>query len=539
MGLTRAAEDFELDAEGSGYCQRAIDIFTGLASEYPDEPLYRMRLARAYNSFGCANYHVDELEELEIAPGIIDKAIAIYARLVDEYPDEPLYQQGLALAYSNLGCIRSKLEQADLAIDSYRKAISIYESLCADENLILGPTIWQRRISLDSTHNDLYAIKLRQIYNLSSTYQGLLEHLIDDQSTQVTEIKLRLAGIAYLCEFNAKKPIATGIAVGMHFVLDNLSLDYPSPFLDRLATLEHPNFLGSGLIKEFGYEFIDSPPDNLDKCQEEVIKTGERLIRENPSQLSYRAGLAILLREICAKRYERGQVGEAVSIQQKVVEIFKQIYTVHPPMFYSELSGRFHPLGKEYQLLADLQRETGQLEQAAATVQAMITILHSSRSYELPFKYLILADLQEEMGQLDDAIRSRNSCISTYRLNVSGARPWIRSQECYDLACLFSLSSAAVMKDNNLPESKRTKLADKHAAHAMELLKDAGKFSVLDFKFPNQMGGISGSYRPAPPAFLKEPENVAHMKQDPDLDPLRERDDFKKLVKKLEEDLQK
>ena len=32
------------------------------------------------------------------------------------------------------------------------------------------------------------------------------------------------------------------------------------------------------------------------------------------------------------------------------------------------------------------------------------------------------------------------------------------------------------------------------------------------------------------------PAKVAHMKKDPDLDPLRERDDFKQLGKDLEED---
>jgi hypothetical protein len=81
----------------------------------------------------------------------------------------------------------------------------------------------------------------------------------------------------------------------------------------------------------------------------------------------------------------------------------------------------------------------------------------------------------------------------------------------YDLACIFSLSAAAAAKDTKLPEPERDKLPDKYAARAVELLAKAG---------------ASGHF--------KDPARVEHLKKDSDLDPLRTREDYKKLLANLE-----
>jgi hypothetical protein len=69
----------------------------------------------------------------------------------------------------------------------------------------------------------------------------------------------------------------------------------------------------------------------------------------------------------------------------------------------------------------------------------------------------------------------------------------------YDAACIFSLASATVKED--------VKLQERYAARAMELLRQAVQKGFQD---------------------------VAHMKKDTDLDPLREREDFQKLIRELE-----
>ena len=79
------------------------------------------------------------------------------------------------------------------------------------------------------------------------------------------------------------------------------------------------------------------------------------------------------------------------------------------------------------------------------------------------------------------------------------------------------LRASRLRRDEELAEVDRATLVDKYAVRAMELLTEA---------------------RTA--GYFKEAKNIAHAKDtDTDLDPLRDRDDFKQLLKGLEEDLQK
>jgi tetratricopeptide (TPR) repeat protein len=81
----------------------------------------------------------------------------------------------------------------------------------------------------------------------------------------------------------------------------------------------------------------------------------------------------------------------------------------------------------------------------------------------------------------------------------------------YNGACVYSLASAAARKDAKLSDKERVRLEQEYADRAMELLRQA----------------VNRGYRLA--------ADVAHMKTDTDLDPLRRRDDFRKLMASLEE----
>ena len=86
-----------------------------------------------------------------------------------------------------------------------------------------------------------------------------------------------------------------------------------------------------------------------------------------------------------------------------------------------------------------------------------------------------------------------------------------RAGNLYNAARLLSLACGAAAKDENLAETDRTTLAEKYATRAVAFLLE-----------DRALG------------YFKAPEKVAHMKKDADLDPLRERDDFKQLLKELE-----
>src|SRR5262249_2952185 len=77
----------------------------------------------------------------------------------------------------------------------------------------------------------------------------------------------------------------------------------------------------------------------------------------------------------------------------------------------------------------------------------------------------------------------------------------------YNASCTLSRCVALALKDSSLSESRRKELAQNYASQAMALLRQA----------------VAKGYK-----------DVAHMKKDTDLDPIRGREDFKKLVAELE-----
>jgi tetratricopeptide (TPR) repeat protein len=76
----------------------------------------------------------------------------------------------------------------------------------------------------------------------------------------------------------------------------------------------------------------------------------------------------------------------------------------------------------------------------------------------------------------------------------------------YDAACVFALSVPAAAKDAGLTPAERTKLAEQYATRAVSLLRQAMRAGYKD---------------------------VEHMKKNADLDPLRSRDDFQKLIAEM------
>jgi hypothetical protein len=82
----------------------------------------------------------------------------------------------------------------------------------------------------------------------------------------------------------------------------------------------------------------------------------------------------------------------------------------------------------------------------------------------------------------------------------------------YDAACIFALASAAAGKDAKLSTAEHQKLAEQYAVQSLARLAAAR---------------VAG--------FFQDARQVAHLEKDPDLDILRARADFKKLLAELKD----
>ena len=118
-----------------------------------------------------------------------------------------------------------------------------------------------------------------------------------------------------------------------------------------------------------------------------------------------------------------------------------------------------------------------------------------------------MVSVTARVGRAITLARQGDHARATDDVEALAGRDGLTNANVYDLACLFSLSSAAAGRDETLSAADRARLKAKHAERAMELLEKA----------------VAMGYR-----------HPTAMRADPDLEPLRDRDDFRKLLADLE-----
>ena len=111
---------------------------------------------------------------------------------------------------------------------------------------------------------------------------------------------------------------------------------------------------------------------------------------------------------------------------------------------------------------------------------------------------MVLTAAHAGLLEREDAVRTAETCRDL---------GWNAPAYAYNAACFLSLCVPIVAKHDGLDATQREEAAQFYGDAAMKLLRDA----------------VSKGYK-----------DVAHMKKDTDLDPLRPRDDFQKLIAELE-----
>jgi tetratricopeptide (TPR) repeat protein len=110
---------------------------------------------------------------------------------------------------------------------------------------------------------------------------------------------------------------------------------------------------------------------------------------------------------------------------------------------------------------------------------------------------MVLTEAHAGLLEREDAVRTAETCRDL---------GWNASADAYNAACFLSQCAPIVAKHDKLDATQRKEAAQFYGDAAMKLLHDA----------------VSKGYK-----------RVAHMKKDTDPDPLRQRDDFQKLVAEL------
>jgi tetratricopeptide (TPR) repeat protein len=197
--------------------------------------------------------------------------------------------------------------------------------------------------------------------------------------------------------------------------------------------------------------------------------------------------------------YFTGRPGQAEQIMQQSLLTFEKLVREHP-----DVPEFTYDLGRCHLELARTAELGDRLDVAVARYDKAIAILDDalSKGYEAARESAVKARGQRAIT----FAKQGNYARATGEAEALARREGLTGLNVYDVACVYSRSSAAAGRDEQLSPADRARIKAQHAERAMDLLKRA----------------VAMGYR-----------HPAVMKSDHDLDAIRDRADFRKLLAEL------
>jgi serine/threonine-protein kinase len=140
--------------EALGGYRDALAIQQKLADDFPAEPTYRKILALTHNNLGIL---LAEKKQHEKAAEHYHKALVLQKKLTGEFPDAHDYRQDLAATHGNLAMLLKGQNQWDKSALQYQEALALVQKLAADH-----PGVAKHRKFLALAHQHLGDLWARQ-----------------------------------------------------------------------------------------------------------------------------------------------------------------------------------------------------------------------------------------------------------------------------------------------------------------------------------------------------------------------------------------
>jgi tetratricopeptide (TPR) repeat protein len=208
-----------------------------------------------------------------------------------------------------------------------------------------------------------------------------------------------------------------------------------------------------------------------------------------------RTNLGHILRDTGRPNEAEQALGAALDLRRKLVDEFR----THPE-YRGDLADTANSLASLIRANKGYDAARRLAEEAFTHIQAALNANPKSPSFREAYRGCLINLIESHLG------------LTNHAKAVEGAEELARfghdsSDDLYDAACYVSRCILLAERDDRLPEAQRRERATAYANRAMQVLQQAIKRGFRD---------------------------MAHMKQDTDLEPLRGRDDFGQLFMKVE-----
>jgi tetratricopeptide (TPR) repeat protein len=458
-----------------GY-QEAIALRRKLMDDFPGVPQHRQDLALTYSLLGHGFFDLGKQQERETA---LRQALVLREKLATDFPDEPEYRFDEANSHKELGWLLYNRGKYAGAESSYRRALALY-----DQQRGASPAVAKYRRDMAETHRVLGQLLMdqRKFAAAEAAHRqaiALMGKLVDEFPA-VPDYRARLAvshqdlGATFNHQGKQRETEASHRAALA--IQEKLAADFPAvPDYQRDLALLYHN-LGDSLRLQGKQE------------AETVVRQGlaiaEKLVAEFPTEPEYRFLLGMTQNVMGAT---------ILSINKEPVKALpwldKGIATLEEALRRGGSIDRVQfGLRASHQLRADA---LSTLQRHADALKDFDKMVELAPEPERALRRSIRAVGRVRAGQVAAAIEETEEL-------AKNAEPLVL----YNAACVYALASVPTKANPISPKQQA-----KYAERAIALLRQV----------------VAKGYH-----------NVYEMKNDDDLKPLRQRDDFQKLLRDMQ-----
>ena len=481
----RAFDDLGFLRDGIGDQERALadfeeakNIFRRLAASYPDNSVYRLRLAEAFNGRGGV---LLDLGRLDAAEAEFREGITLVDRLLNEKPGTSEFLESLARIQGNLGLLFRDSGRLPEAESMLRGTVATREKLVAQ-----NPESLPLRGQLAHSWNNLGTIlrALRQPREAEGAFEKVLELLDPDAVKRIT------GGLPEPAKYQHQRGMAW----------------------NNLGTMRN----AAGRLED------------AEQALRQAIAIKERLADTFSSVPQYRQELAASFNNLGIVLTGLNRFDEGQTVYQNAIRLYERLAADSQggTMYVVELAGTYSNMGR---LIGD----QGQLEQSLPWLTKGIEVLERALSRD--------ERVTKVRESLCIASWTRAMTLAGLGRHSQALADWDRALEMDDGGYQGQLrlrraSNLLSLEDHVRAAADAAAIAGSPAATAEDLYNVACIYALASRLAPGEgpRSYAENAVESLRQAMARGYRDLAHLQEDQDLEGLRSREDFKQFVKDLE-----
>jgi serine/threonine protein kinase len=524
---------------------KVLTFYEEFARQNSNNPAVRRETAKALRRVGFIQATLGRHARAEEAFG---QAITAQAELAAEFPDNPEYRWDMVWSHNVLGCLQREAGRFREAEAIFRQALALLEPLASR-----FPDQWVCRRDIGGAQHNLALLLLKR--GLLPEALRLLGQAIDHQQAALKSAPREEAAREYLSNHyslqaailtqqgkypDAEKAYGLALAGRARLVKDSAASQR-----FRAALAVENNCLGELLRRRQGR------PREAAQAHRQALATFQELAANFPNVPAYRGGLADSYAGLgAALKKVPGELPAAAQAQRQALEVYEKLLADFPEApLYRQRLGVWHynwgnglaasdppqaeksferALALQQQLLADFPHRPDYASELASTLNNL-ALLFQGRGDEAGVRRLLGQAIGYQQAALEscprhaayrDNLRKHytNLCRALIRVgnHHEAARVGEKPVELFPDAWLEHRRAASVLgacairaaKDPTLTEEARKDVARRYADRAMALLRQA----------------VARGYNDA-----------ADLRKSGLMQPLRQREDYRRLLAELEQ----